>query len=166
MMPVAQQRIHMPGRGQYGDCHRAVMASLFEIPISDVPYFNEDGPGADRFDARVSAWLAERNLSSVTFPLQGSIQSVLEGVAKCCPSAFWMLSGTSRGGLDHMVICRGAEVVHDPAPAIKGLAGPCTNGFYWATFLVPIDPSFCTPRLGWRGPRPIPWWKLILGFKS
>lgn len=162
MNRVRQAFFHAPGRGWYGDCHRAVLASLFEVDLRAVPHFCEDGPGPDRFDARVAAWLAERNLSSVTFPLSGSLQSVLNGVAGSCPHAFWLLSGTSRGGVDHMVICRGAEVVHDPARGAMGLVGPCSNGYWWATFLTPIDPASMPRQIGWPAAAREPWWRRVL----
>lgn len=162
MISVRQANFHIPARRQYGDCHRAVLASLFEMPLADVPHFCEDGPGPDRFDARVAAWLAERNLSSVTFPLTGSLQSVLAGISRSCPQSYWMLSGTSRGGVDHMVICRGAEIVHDPARGSMGLVGPCSNGYWWATFLTPIDPVSMRRQMGWPAAVREPWWRRAL----
>ncbi len=162
MIPVRQQALHIPSRGRFGDCHRAVLASLFEVPLHEVPHFCEDGPPGDRFDARVARWLAERNLSSVTFPLQGTVQSVLLGVARSCPQAFWLLSGMSKTGVDHMVICRGPEIVHDPAANGRGLVGPCSNGFFWATFLTPLDPTHCPRQIGWRKIDTRAWWRRFL----
>jgi len=160
--PVRQQFRHIPSRGLYGDCHRAVLASLFEVDLRDVPHFAGDGPTADRFDARIAVWLAERNLSSVTFPLQGSVSSVLSGVARSCPRGHWLLSGSSKGGIDHMVICEGAAIVHDPGFGVGGLAGPCSDGFFWATFLTPINLTHCRPRLGWHGVSPRSWFERFL----
>ncbi len=154
--------MHLPRQGRFGDCHRAVLASLFEIDISEVPHFCEDGPPGERFDARIASWLAERNLSSVTFPMQGTVSTVLLGVARSCPHGYWLLSGVSKAGIDHIVICRGPEIIHDPGFGVRGLAGPCSNGYFWATFLTPIDPKSMRRQIGWPASTPLPWWRRLL----
>lgn len=163
MRAVRQQFRHQPDRGIHGDCHRAALASLFEMDLWEVPHFADGSPAVGRFHARVSTWLRERNLSSVTFPLQGRLSQVLDGVSNSCPDAYWLLAGTSRQGGDHLVICFGNEIVHDPGYGVRGLAGPCADGYYWATFLTPIDPSQLPRQIGWRKPtQQAPWWRRIL----
>jgi hypothetical protein len=167
MKPQQQLVRHDPARGHYGDCHRAALASLFEIPVAEVPHFAAGGPSEDTFDLRVAYWLAQRNLSSVTLPLSGSLLEVLSGMGNACPRGYWLLAGADRGGRDHMVVCHGREIVHDPGFGLRGLRGPCSDGYWWATFLTPLDPKQAYEALGFgviaRG-RVLPWWKLLLGF--
>ncbi len=39
MIPLMQRNHHDPANGIYGDCHRAAIASLLELPMDDVPHF-------------------------------------------------------------------------------------------------------------------------------
>src|SRR6185312_8139263 len=108
MIPVRQQVQHDPARGHHGDCHRAALASLFELPISEVPHFADQGPSVGTFSARVAAFLAERNLCSVTLPLTGTLLDVLMGISNSCPHGYWLLTGTNKAsGQDHVVVCQG-----------------------------------------------------------
>jgi hypothetical protein len=45
MKPVDQEFVHRPDIGQHGDCQRAVIASLLELPITEVPHFLQDANG-------------------------------------------------------------------------------------------------------------------------
>ena len=45
MKPVDQEFVHRPDIGQHGDCQRAVIASLLELPITEVPHFLQDAQG-------------------------------------------------------------------------------------------------------------------------
>jgi len=64
--PADQEFLHLPEIGQHGDCQRAVIASLLDLPIAEVPHFlqlaNGDPvkywEGLQRFVAsRGFAWL-------------------------------------------------------------------------------------------------------------
>lgn len=43
MTPVDQTILHDPDAGLYGDCQRAVIASLLDLPIDSVPNFSAGG---------------------------------------------------------------------------------------------------------------------------
>jgi len=43
MKPQEQQYSHNPDAGVFGDCFRASIASILELPIDDVPHFLYDG---------------------------------------------------------------------------------------------------------------------------
>lgn len=45
MTPTDQEFIHAPENGQYGDCQRAVIASLLDLPITAVPHFLQEAAG-------------------------------------------------------------------------------------------------------------------------
>lgn len=154
MKPVFQRIEHDPAKGAWGDCHRAALASLLELPLSAVPHFTEGAP-ADWRD-RERAWLAERGLRPVLVEIPAADQAEAlrhASDANPDPAAFYLLSGQSSvDGLPHDVVCRGARVVHDVDPdAIPGqpaLSGPLESGRFVACFMVPAD----TPP-GMRAPR-------------
>lgn len=60
MKPVYQREQHDPARGVWGDCHRSALASLLELPLSDVPHFAKGGRADWR--ERERAWLAGMGL--------------------------------------------------------------------------------------------------------
>ncbi len=45
MTPQNQEFTRKPEIGQYGDCQRAVIASLLDLPISSVPHFLQEAKG-------------------------------------------------------------------------------------------------------------------------
>lgn len=49
--------------------------------------------------------------------------------------AYYMLSGLSANGANHIVICRNDEIMHDPAIDDSGIVGPMDNGYYYVSFL-------------------------------
>lgn len=143
-MKFHKQRFrHEPHRGIYGDCHRAALASLFELSLDDVPHFSDGGPTAAEFNDRVSAWLRVRNLTSVNIGVRGSLTEVLGGIDVVSPDAFWMLSGLDISGAQHTVICRRGRIIHDPARDMSTPLRPNANGEYTVTFLVIREPERC-----------------------
>ncbi|MEI6282792.1 MAG: hypothetical protein WCP82_08775 [Alphaproteobacteria bacterium] len=149
MIPVRQRIRHQPGRGIWGDCHRACLASMFHLPIEAVPHFGHDGPDVDRFNMRVRQWLANRNLAAANMPLSGTLPQVLHVLALCSPDSFWLLGGSDRNGHNHTVLGRGGKILHDPSPDRAGLAGPCTDGVFWVTYIVPMYPERLPTAMRW-----------------
>lgn len=152
MRPQRQRHVHQPERGVYSDCHRAALATVFDVPIDEVPHFGIDAPSAAEFNARVEAWLALRNVTAVNLPISGSRAEVMRSMLVAAPSAYWLLGGCNRAGILHTVVCYGGLVVHDPSRDLPGIARPCRDGHFWATFLVPREPALCRPLLA-RAPR-------------
>ena len=56
MTPVDQEFIHKPEIGQHGDCQRVVIASLMNLPMSEVPHFLHDGDSSEFWD-RIQSFL-------------------------------------------------------------------------------------------------------------
>ena len=83
-------------------------------------------------------WLAERGLIEITV-LYSSIvplQEILDSVANCNPKlGFYMLTGTSKTDVNHVVICNGNQIVHDTSLNNAGIIGPADDGFYRISFL-------------------------------
>lgn len=145
MKPKKQAFRHDPKRRIYGDCHRAALASIFELELDDVPHFADGWPTGAEFTRRVEAWLSHRNLGSANVPYNGDLREVLSSVKAGCPATHYLLGGMSRTGVGHTVICKDDMIVHDPSRDNVGIVGPMEDGFYWVTFFVPKRPELCTP---------------------
>ena len=141
-MKAQRQRIrHDPARRQWGDCHRAALASILGLPMSAVPHFADGGPSREEFQFRVEGWLAERNMTTITMPLVGQLSEVLSGLGACSASSYWILGGRSRTGVPHVVVGLAGHVIHDPALDWPGAhLSPMDDGCYWVTFLVVRHP--------------------------
>jgi hypothetical protein len=121
--PVDQEFVHNPEIGQFGDCQRAVVASLLELPLSDVPHFLQEAAGDSMgFWTRLQRFLASHGCLYIDLPawdIDG--YSDLYGT----PAVYHEICGPSpRGaGLFHAVVGCNGKIVHDPHPSRAGLAG-------------------------------------------
>ncbi len=118
MKPVDQEFLHDKTAGIEGDCFRAVLASILERPVADVPHFAAMTKLASDFWDAVYSWLESQGYEYV--PSRTPPAGALE---------YHALSGPSpRGkGTHHAVVGRDGEVAHDPHPSRAGLAGAQTN---------------------------------------
>lgn len=130
---------HDPDNGVYGDCWRATVASLLRLPIEDVPHVC-DGPDDGKASERMRTYLESRGCALIQVPFNGdmSLQQILEyvGAASVSGGLHWCLMGTSRTGCNHVVICKGAEIVHDPSITQSGIVGPASDGLWWVEWVV------------------------------
>jgi hypothetical protein len=137
MKPVKQRNLHKPDEGIYGDCHRAVIASLLELEIEEVPHFGDEAPDGREFYRRVREFLLTKDLIDVNIVYNAELSGVLKVMKSMNPGLYYILGGLSKTGVDHSVICFEDEIVHDPSINQSGIVGPCKNdGLYWVTFLV------------------------------
>ena len=121
MKCVDQEFVHRPDIGQHGDCQRAVIASLLELPISEVPHFLQEANGdpSDYWDS-LQAFLSKHGYAYLCLPARSGAAFFGEGV-----DVFHEIAGPSpRGnGITHAVVGRNGEIVFDPHPSRAGLAG-------------------------------------------
>jgi hypothetical protein len=136
MIPVRTQNKHEPANGEWGDCLRASLASILEVPIDEVPHFMDGGPSAGDLDAAMAGWLELRGLGQVVIHAPGELAAILKNLETVAPEAFYLLGGTSRNGLEHCVVGCGGAIAHDPSDA--GIVGPLSNGHYRIVFLTPF----------------------------
>jgi hypothetical protein len=117
--PVDQDRFakrcdKCPGFHANGNCASAVIASILELPLSEVPYFVEAKHG---WWPWLEEWLERRGYE-------------IEVVAReNLPPGPVYASGTSPRGFSHAVVWEGGpngRVVHDPHFTRAGLAGDPT----------------------------------------
>lgn len=113
-MTPADQQIFDLG---HGDCFRACVASVLDLPIEEVPNFMEH-PGSAWWTA-VQEWLTVRGLTVEVRRGKGG------SAVKNFPRGYWIASGKSpRGDHHHAVVFHGGELEHDPHPDRTGLDGP------------------------------------------
>lgn len=125
MKPVMQTVM-----GSKGNCFSACLASLFHLPISDVPNFY-DAAGDD--DALwwggVRDWLRCRGFGMMTLALnETSRLDLFEG--------WFIVCGESCRGIQHATLWRDGKIEHDPHPSQCGIEQAES-----VDLLYPLDPS-------------------------
>lgn len=112
MKPVDQTMFGDGSNGNPpGDCFRACIASLMELPIEGVPHFVAIGDSW----STCQAWLAERGLAyTEAAPRDAYGLLHIAGV-------HYLACGPSARGFQHAVIERRGQLAHDPHPSRAGL---------------------------------------------
>lgn len=132
---------HDPENGVYGDCYRTVLACLFGLEPEQVPHFMRDSNGVRGYD-EAREWLAARGYSEVTVPVFGDIENlpqILENMrAFNDDGTFYLLSGISRTGCGHVVVCQYDEIVHDPSLTDAGIVAPFEDGTFRISFIAAL----------------------------
>lgn len=138
MKPQKQRYRHRPEAGEFGDCHRTAIACLLDLDRDEVPNFGEHYGDTKAFFDAADAFLRSRGLATVDVPFAGTLESVLEHQSAVNSRAYYLLAGESRTGVNHTVIACGGEIVWDPSLDDAGIIGPCDDGHFWLSYLVPI----------------------------
>ncbi len=123
MIPVDQEFLHDPEVGSVGDCFRACIASVLELPIAAVPHFALLG---NRWQFVLNCYLA-------------GLSREIEWAQGVPPDGIWAIATVQsprNSDVKHSVIFRDGVIVHDPHPSRAGGKGP-EDYFY----LVPDLPS-------------------------
>lgn len=118
MIPVLQQYTVDDNAGRRGDCVRAVIASLLELPLADVPHFvQEDADGGLNWWVHITNWLHTRGLALY------AVDPAEPGLAPRRGEHYWVSGASPRGYLGegvctvlHAVIYRDEQLAHDPHP--------------------------------------------------
>lgn len=136
MTPVMSTIRHDPNAGTWGDCHRAAVATVLDLPLDAVPHFWEGGPDPVEFKRREREFLASKGLVGIDLVYAGADTNpeiILLVVGGMNPGVPYLLGGATARGVNHVVVCVGEDVVHDPSDT-GGIVGPCDDGWYWITF--------------------------------
>jgi hypothetical protein len=121
MIRVDQQFLHDPENGVKGDCFRACIASVLELPIEVVPH--------------VAALESSRWMRCMEGFL-GGLDVEIEWAEGMPPNGVWAIATVQsprNPEVKHSVIYRDGVMVHDPHPSRAGGVGDPTGYF----FLVP-----------------------------
>lgn len=139
MKPVKQLYRHKPDQLEFGDCHRACIASILELDIHEVPHFGYDGcTDIDIFNKRVANYLETKNLCEVTFAFNCILPSLLRMMKLLNPNVYYIVGGQSKNKVNHSVICYNDEIVHDPSLDNSGIESQCDDNHFWISILVPL----------------------------
>lgn len=140
MTPVDQDRFGGPNVAwdQQGNCHAACLASIFEVPLSEIPEPAEGTFGPAWYEPH-EAWLAERGWETQWLSFTPAITAnVIPGDSVeftppeplTTSTEYAILGGLSPRGLLHATVCRltpkpggiiRATMAHDPHPRREGL---------------------------------------------
>lgn len=111
MKPVYQTVFGSPG----GNCMQAAVASIFELPLEQVPNFVENG---DEWVEALVSFCAKYNLRPVFLSLEKREPGTNIGFS----GGWWsVVTGKSpRGDYYHAVVAYNGSIVHDPHPDGEG----------------------------------------------
>lgn len=113
-----------------GNCLQAAVASIFELDLDDVPYFDM-AAADDGWWTALWIWLRARNI-------EVHYERITRPGGWLPLSAPYLLVGPSpRGDFAHVVVAQDHEVIHDPHPDATGLA----DGWRGAYYFIVADPS-------------------------
>lgn len=121
MTPQDQEFLHDPANGQYGDCMRAMIASLLELPIATVPHFLQMAKGnPGDFWHRVNSFLAERGYEYLSMG-----DKHRDGYAVDMGGYHEIYGPSPRdpANVFHAVVGLNGKIVFDPHPSRAGLFG-------------------------------------------
>lgn len=117
MTPVDQALVHDPDNGQHGDCMRACIASLLDLPLLSVPHFAQDAA-----DGKADFWPAVADFCRQ----HGYSHMIVKGQFIWAEDEIYhMISGPSPRmvGVHHAVVGLNGQIHFDPHPSRAGLAG-------------------------------------------
>jgi hypothetical protein len=122
---------HDPANGIYGDCWRTVIACLLDKPVDTIQHEHKPYDGGEQ-TAIVRGYLQGLGLDLFTIAYEiktlEDVQSVMDIMQANNPRVYYMMSGMSRTGVNHVVICKGDKIVHDTSLTNSGIIGPQDNG--------------------------------------
>lgn len=140
MIKRKQLFFHNPEKGEYGDCYRTCIACLLNYEPVQVPNFGVHYDDAEKFHQAANEFLASEGLAAISNAFLGTLEEILAMQAVNNPKAYYMLTGESKNGTRHCVICLGGEIIWDPAKDDSGIVGPVKfpgGEAYWIEYLVP-----------------------------
>ena len=126
---------HQPDQGIYGDCGRTVIACLLDLDPKDVPHEHREMSSGEQ-ELLHNSFLEERGFIRISIPIgcETVDEALFAGNHYSCGMPYILL-GTSRNGVCHVVICQRDQVIWDPSLDDSGIVGP-TNGYFWLEWIV------------------------------
>ena len=139
MIPVFCRVKHDPENRTFGDCLRAVVASILELDSEAVPHFYHDDCDGETGDRRLREFLKTKGLTPFVsyYPGSENLDDLLHVQQMQNPGVNFILFCQAGGG-DHVVICKDGKVVHNPSWVPSGVTGPNSNGFWGIMVFVKI----------------------------
>ena len=135
MTPTHCRVRHEPENGTYGDCLRACVASMMDLPWDQVPHVADNGRDGDSAMAQLRNWMKYKHGHVpfiVAWPGDIALDDLLEMMRMLNPASTYILFGGTADGGDHCVVCQGGRIVHNPAWTGSWIVGPLSNGTWQA----------------------------------
>ncbi|EGF93816.1 hypothetical protein ABI_00480 [Asticcacaulis biprosthecium C19] len=137
---------HRPDQGIWGDCHRTCIANILEIPAADVPHSHQEMSG-EEFKAQMDGYLASLGLISLTLWWPKPIDYILGIHRDLNPEISYILSGRTKKGIDHSVLCVGGVIRKNPSlDPDNDLVTPASDQNFQTTYVVPQRPPFISEQ--------------------
>ena len=136
MIPVVQTKVSVANtKGKtivYGNCLAACIASMLEVPITEVPnveVFYTLPDGDDYYWDVLEKFLKHRDYELSTDDRFKVFHDLNFGIEKGkrleyieqCRNKYYLVSGKSPRGLSHITIWKNGKLKHDPHPTKEGL---------------------------------------------
>lgn len=119
---VKQTIEHDPEKGNWGNCFSAVLASLLDIPIEDVPVFSGEG-----WLLRVNEFLRDYDLAFMY------IDNLPEALKAYGIAGLWHeVSGKTERNTFHSCVAQDGQLVFDPHKSNAGLTTTTDYGVFVA----------------------------------
>lgn len=126
MTPVKQEFTHKPEIGQQGDCQRAVIASLLDLPLQSVPHFLGESIDPDGSVNAAKYWdLLQDFLGKRGYAYLVTHRTVITGLYGLQNDIYHEIAGQSPRDpeVTHAVVGKNGQIFFDPHPDNQGLAG-------------------------------------------
>lgn len=134
MIPVKQLFRHNPPEA-YGDCFRASIASILELPTDQVPHFCDMSKG-NAWKDKSHYWLIAQGYAAIWVAYATpDLKPVLDTIGVLTPGVYCILGGTSKNGCGHCVVACDGAIVHDPSMDESGIVGPMEDGLFWVLYI-------------------------------
>ncbi len=131
---------HDPANGLFGDCQRTAIACLLDKELDEVPNFGIHYDDQAAFYKAIDEYLATEGLGEFHFCYNNcELDDVLACMAMWNKNLHYMISGRSERGFNHVVICKGGAMVHDPHEDNTFINKPCTDGYYWVSVIAKLS---------------------------
>lgn len=134
MKPVMQTLFNTTN----GNCFQACVASIMELPLTNVPNFMDFNDDKGHWWREFGAWLRRRNMFHYSVelaePNRGEWADWLED------KQLIYLGSIKSGGVHHALVLKGTNVIHDPWP---NNAKFTFDDIVDIQFFLCIDPSKC-----------------------
>lgn len=135
MKPVMQRQFVNLATGQQGDCLRAVVASLLELDLDNVPHFvQEDVDGGPNWWQHLTMWLDQRGYK-IYF-----LDPEIPHLAPRPGEHYYAVGPSPRGVIAdgvyttwHAVVYRDEQLAHDPHPDGTGIVKVANRYAFRAT---------------------------------
>lgn len=129
---------HDPQNGTHGDCFRTVVACILGCEPTEVPHVF-DGTDDPTGYQRMRDFLEGKGCRLVGCGLGAGgleLQDILDIAATWSHGLYYLLTGKSRTGVNHVVICRENAIVHDTSQNSSGIIGPTLEGNWHIEWIV------------------------------